>query len=38
MDPPLSSEKKVESFLTQLAREGLSASSQNQAFNALLYA
>ncbi len=37
MDPQLSSEKKVESFLTRLAQEGLSASSQNQAFNALLY-
>lgn len=37
MDPALSSDKKVESFLTQLARAGLSASSQNQAFNALLY-
>jgi integron integrase len=37
MDPALSSDKKVESFLTQLARDGVSASSQNQAFNALLY-
>jgi site-specific recombinase XerD len=37
MDPALSSDKKVEAFLTQLARSGVSASSQNQAFNALLY-
>jgi len=37
MDPGLSSDKKVESFLTRLARGGVSASSQNQAFNALLY-
>ena len=37
MEPALSSDKKVESFLTQLARSGISASSQNQAFNALLY-
>ena len=37
IDPGLSSDKKVESFLTQLARGGVSASSQNQAFNALLY-
>src|SRR5579872_4306941 len=30
MDPALSSDKKVESFLTQLARAGLSASSQTK--------
>ncbi|HLH56377.1 MAG TPA: integron integrase [Verrucomicrobiae bacterium] len=37
MDPALPSDKKVEAFLTQLARGGISASSQNQAFNAVLY-
>ena len=31
------SEHKVESFLTQLARQGVSASTQNQAFNAILF-
>lgn len=31
------SEKKVEAFLTALAQDGVSASTQNQAFNALLY-
>ena len=30
--PELSSEKKVESFLAQLAQADISASSQNQAF------
>lgn len=33
----LSSEKKLESFLTALARDEVSASTQNQAFNALLF-
>lgn len=33
----LSSEKKLESFLSALAREEVSASTQNQAFNALLF-
>lgn len=33
----LSSEKKLEAFLTALAREEVSASTQNQAFNALLF-
>lgn len=34
----LSSEQKIEQFLTELARDhGLSASSQNQAFNAILF-
>lgn len=33
----LSSEKKMESFLTALARDEVSASTQNQAFNALLF-
>ena len=33
----LSSEKKIEAFLTHLAHCGVSASTQNQAFNALLF-
>lgn len=33
----LSSEKKMESFLMALARDEVSASTQNQAFNALLF-
>ena len=33
----LSSEKKIEAFLTALARDEVSASTQNQAFNALLF-
>lgn len=33
----LSSEKKLEAFLTTLARDEVSASTQNQAFNALLF-
>lgn len=33
----LSSEKKLEEFLTALARDEVSASTQNQAFNALLF-
>lgn len=33
----LSSERKIESFLTTLARDEVSASTQNQAFNALLF-
>ena len=38
MPKDLSSEKKIERFLTDLARyDGLSASSQNQAFNAILF-
>ena len=38
MPATLSSEKKLELFLTHLARHrDLSASSQNQAFNAILY-
>lgn len=32
-----SSEAKFESFLTSLARSGVSASTQNQAFNAVLF-
>lgn len=31
-----SSEERLEGFLSQLARDGVSASTQNQAFNALL--
>jgi len=38
MPPELSSEKKLEHFLTSLARvHDVSASTQNQAFNALLF-
>jgi site-specific recombinase XerD len=37
MSAALSSEKKVEAFLTQLAQRDVSASSQNQAFNAILF-
>jgi hypothetical protein len=32
-----SSERKIEAFLTTLALSGASASTQNQAFNALLF-
>ena len=35
--PLLTTEAKIEAFLTQLALRGVSASTQNQAFNALLY-
>ena len=34
---PLSSERKMEAFLTSLALSGASASTQNQAFNALVF-
>lgn len=37
LPPGLSSEKKLESFLTTLARDEVSASTQNQAFNAVLF-
>ena len=38
MPPGMSSEKKMEKFLTDLAIErDVSASTQNQAFNAVLY-
>ncbi len=30
-------ERKMEAFLTHLAKSGVSASTQNQAFNALLF-
>src|SRR5215470_16618597 len=33
--PLLTPEAKIEGFLTQLALQGVSASTQNQAFNAL---
>jgi site-specific recombinase XerD len=33
----LSTEAKVEAFLTQLAHQGVSSSTQNQAFNPLLF-
>jgi site-specific recombinase XerD len=33
----MDSERRVESFLSDLARGALAASTQNQAFNALLY-
>ena len=33
----LTSEQKLEQFLTALAREGVAASTQNQAFNALVF-
>lgn len=35
--PGLSSEGKVEGYLTMLAKRGVAASTQNQAFNALLF-
>lgn len=37
MDPHLPSEKKIEAYLSQMARTEVSASTQNQAFNAILY-
>lgn len=36
-NPLESSEEKIEAFLTTLALQGVSASTQNQAFNALLF-
>ena len=33
----LTTEAKIEAFLTRLALQGVSASTQNQAFNALLF-
>jgi integron integrase len=35
--PPLPSEQKLERFLTALARNDVAASTQNQAFNAVLF-
>jgi hypothetical protein len=38
LSPELPAEKKIERFLTSLAlRDNLSASSQNQALNAIVY-
>ena len=34
---PLTTEMKIEAFLTRLAITGVSASTQNQAFNAILF-
>src|SRR4051812_14109222 len=34
---PVSTELKMQVFLTKLAKTGISASTQNQAFNALLF-
>ena len=36
-DPTSTTEQKIEGFLTNLALSGMSASSQNQAFNGLLF-
>jgi site-specific recombinase XerD len=36
-NPPNSTEQKIEAFLTSLALDGVSASTQNQAFNGLLF-
>jgi len=33
----LSTEAKIEAFLTHLALQGVSASTQNQAFNGILF-
>ena len=35
--PLVTAEHKIEAFLTSLALSGVSASTQNQAFNALLF-
>jgi len=37
LSPALASERKMELFLTALAKDDVSASTQNQAFNALLF-
>lgn len=37
LPPKFASEQKLEAFLTALARDDVSASTQNQAFNALLF-
>ena len=34
---PMTTEQKIETFLTRLAISGMSGSTQNQAFNALLF-
>jgi site-specific recombinase XerD len=36
-NPTSTTEQKIEDFLTNLALSGMSASSQNQAFNGLLF-
>jgi site-specific recombinase XerD len=36
-NPASTKEQKIDDFLTSLALSGMSASSQNQAFNGLLY-
>ena len=36
-NPPNTTEQKFEAFLTSLALDGVSASTQNQAFNGLLF-
>lgn len=36
-NPPNTTEQKIEDFLTSLALDGVSASTQNQAFNGLLF-
>jgi hypothetical protein len=33
----LTTERRMEAFLSRLATSGVSASAQNQAFNALLF-
>ncbi len=35
--PTATTEQKMEAFLSRLAKEGISASTQNQAFNAFLF-
>lgn len=37
LDKSMPSEKKFEAFLSKLARDGVSASTQNQAFNAIIF-
>src|SRR5208282_1360844 len=37
LPPNLPSEHKIERFLTDLATHGIAASTQNQAFNAVLF-
>ena len=37
LPPAMASERKMEAFLSALARDEVSASTQNQAFNALLF-
>ncbi|HEY4281465.1 MAG TPA: integron integrase [Chthoniobacterales bacterium] len=37
LDPTVPSEQKLESFVTMLAKQGVAASTQNQAFNAIVF-